>query len=620
MYVLTAAPLAPGIPYEELTYFSKDEVRPGDLVEISIKKRVVRALILHAKPAKEEKQEIRSALFGIKKITKILYRDYIHPTLFQAIELESMYHLQPIGRLIYDLLPEKYFSGRISPLLEQKIKPGFEVNLLQQPLAERIVRYRSIIRESFAKKSSVVIFFPTIHDLINSEKILAKGIEDYVVSFHSGLTEKKWNNSYKEITKNAHPLLILSTPSLLPWLREDLGTIVIEREQSQYYYGHSERYNMKNVLIRLARASRARVILGATLLSLDSYLMHEEREASDAMPIQYRNDLPIEVVPMQDESHTASPYLSKKALNLLHQMHKEKSGHYFFYAHRKGMYPTTVCMDCGTLFICDKCDRPYVLHKIGGVRTYVCHECENIIRIEEENSISCMHCGGWRLTTLGIATTGVEEELKSLGIPTFAIDGERTNTRSKVEKVYNAWRESDYGVLIGTEMAHNIFEEADEIVILSLDSLFSLPEYRTDEKVVYLISEMAEKIKNNGKIILQSRLTKMPVMKHLKSHSFIEFYKDTMKERKEMHLPPYFVVIKAKFHNLDNNYKEKLESEFTEFEPIFFEAGSGKTILFIHVPKKKWEEDREVKEKVRHILSYGDPEVNPLHFFIDSRS
>ena len=61
------------------------------------------------------------------------------------------------------------------------------------------------------------------------------------------------------------------------------------------------------------------------------------------------------------------------------------------------------------------------------------------------------------MQTLGIATTGVEEELERLGIPLFVIDGERTPTRTKAEKSIQRWKESPYGVLIGTEMAHNLY-------------------------------------------------------------------------------------------------------------------------------------------------------------------
>ena len=619
MYVLTIVPLADGVPHEELTYFSKESIEAGDLVEVPLRSRKIKGLVIFVTPAREQKQELRGAMFGIRKISKILSKNYIHPSLFQGIKEVATYNLMPLGKLVYDFLPEKLFIGKVSPLLEQKPKPGYDMLLLQHSYKERLSRYKSIIRESFAKKQSIVFFFPTITDLTHAEAIFARGIEEYVVSMHSALSEKDWASHYKMILESTHPMLILSTPSLLPWIRDDIGTIVLEREQSHYYYGHGEHYDMKDVLIKLAKASRAKLILGAHLLSLQAHHALEERVAHEVIPLQYRNDIPITVVSMTEEEKVASPYLSKKALQLLSHMHKEKRGHYFFYAHRKGMYPTTICSDCGTLFTCEKCDRPYVLHKIAGVRTFVCHECEHIIQLQGDTSTTCRKCGGWRLQTLGIATAGIEEELQSLGIPTFCIDGERTNTRTKVKKMYEAWKASQYGVLIGTEMAHNVLETADEIVVLSLDSLFSLPEYRTDEKILFLVTEMAEKVKKDGTVLLQTRLHKMPVMKYAKSHSFMEFYKETLRERNAIHLPPYYVVIKTKFYNLNDELRQKLETACKEFELFWFEAGGGKTLLFLHIEAKRYTEDIQLQETLRSILSMGEIEVNPLHFFSEGK-
>ena len=67
MYLLTVSPLANGIPYEELSYFSKIQVAPGDLVEITVRKRVCRGLVLSVVDEQEEKQHLKHASFVTKK-------------------------------------------------------------------------------------------------------------------------------------------------------------------------------------------------------------------------------------------------------------------------------------------------------------------------------------------------------------------------------------------------------------------------------------------------------------------------------------------------------------------------------------------------------------------------
>lgn len=620
MYLLTVSPLANGIPYEELSYFSKDEVHPGDLVEITIRKRVCRALVLSVVDAQEEKQSLKNASFVTKKISKIVVKGFLHQKLWSALFSSSSYILRNVGTVIYDLLSEKAFDELV-PLVVPQEERGFELLLLEQNYENRMLRFKTTIREMFSKKKSLVLFFPTITDLENAKDSLSKGIDDYVVALHSSLTDKQYAASYETLRKSEHPLLILTTPSLLPWIRSDLGLVVIEREHSSYYYTHGDHgYDMRTVLEFVCKASMIPCLLGSHMLSLRAHMLYNTKDAIEIMPLQFRNDANVLVVPMTEDNRTASPFLSRQALEILYALKTTKKGHYFLYAHRKGMYPTTICSDCGELFTCANCHRPYVLHKIGGMRTYVCHGCEAIIQLNEETSLSCRHCGGWRMATLGVATTGIEEELTRLGIPLFVIDGERTNSRAKVKKVYREWSESQYGILIGTEMAHNVLSGCDGIIILSLDSLFSLPEYRTDEKILSLVTEMAEKLHRGSAVssplILQTRLKNLPVIKQLTVPSFRDVYSTLLKEREQFLFPPYYTVIKASFENLSDDVRKRFEQELEPYTVFWFEQGRGVTLLFVHIREREWAHNEEVREKVKRVVMDAHPVVNPLHFFI----
>lgn len=621
MRILTVAPLTLGIPYEELSYFSKDDVTPGDLVEITIKRRICKALVLESNKAEEERQSLRSSSFTIKKVSKVLQKNFLDIKIWKALSYSSSCLLRPLGVIIYDLLSERSFE-MMSPITINKDSKGFEILLLEQSYETRIARYKTTIRESFSKKKSLVMFFPTITDLEYARDELARGIDDYVISLHSALTEKQYKEAFLRIKKEEHPILILSTPSLLPWVRNDLGLVIIEREHSHYYYTHGDNgYDMRFVLQALAQGSNIPCVLGSHMLSLYAHMMYQQKNAHEVMPLQYRNDSAIAVIPMHEENKSASPYLSRTALSLLHTAKVEEKGHYFLYAHRKGMYPTTICSDCGSLFTCNKCNRPYVLHKIAGIRTYVCHGCENIVHLDEDTTLACKHCGGWRMALLGISTGGVEQELERLKIPLFVIDGERTGSKTKVKKVYKEWLDSPYGILIGTEMAQNIIKECDGIIILSLDSLFSLPEYRTDEKILNLVTEMAEKVKTkegekNHRLILQTRLKNMPVLKQLVSPSFREVYETLLKEREKFLLPPYYTVIKASFTNLPDALRVRMEQEVEPYTVEWFEQGRGVTLLFIHIKESEWLNNQPVRDRIKQIVASGNPQVNPLHFFI----
>ncbi len=190
-----------------------------------------------------------------------------------------------------------------------------------------------------------------------------------------------------------------------------------------------------------------------------------------------------------------------------------------------------------------------------------------------------------------------------------------------MKKVYREWQESPYGVLIGTEMAHNVIDACDGIIILSLDSLFSLPEYRTDEKILSLVTEMAEKIKHKTpgvpSLILQTRLKNMPVVKQLVAPSFRDVYSTLLKEREQFLLPPYYTIIKASYDNLDDDVRKRLEQELEPYTVLWFEQGRGVTLLFVHIKESEWAHNDQVREKVKRVVYDARPVVNPLHFFID---
>jgi primosomal protein N' (replication factor Y) len=620
MLLLTVAPLVKGIPYEELSYFSKLDVSEGDLVEITIKKRVCRAMVLRVIALEDEKQSLKHASFTAKKISKILIKNFFPRSIWFSIRYSSSYNLRPVGEIVYDLLSEKSFE-LLTPFPDFLEDRGHELLLLEQNYENRLSRYKTIIREMFSKKKSLIIFFPSITDIEHAKVHLSKGIEDHVLVLHSSLSDKQYADNLSVLSSKEHPVLVLATPSLLPWLRKDLGLVVIEREHSHYYYSHGDHgYDMRMILISLSKSTKIPCLLGSHMLSLYAQKKYISKDATEVMPLLFRNDCALSIIEMTEENTTGSPYLSKQALELLRLMKINKRGHYFFYAHRKGMYPTTVCADCGELFTCKKCNRPYVLHKIAGFRTYVCHGCEHVVRVSQDTALTCSYCNGWRMMTLGIATTGVEEELSRLGIPVFVIDSERTPTRAKVKKIYKEWQEAPFGVLVGTEMAHNILTECDAVVILSLDSLFSLPEYRTDEKILTLISEMSEKVKQTRdgrrEFILQTRLRKVPVFKQLVSPSFREVYSTLLKEREQFLLPPYYIVIKASFENLEEDMRKRFEQELEPYPVFWFELGKGVTLLFIHIRESEWSHSEEVREKIKRVVYDAKPVVNPLHFFI----
>lgn len=612
LYLVT--PLSSGLPFDSLSYFSDADIALGSLVSVTVKKRKIPGVIISASSVENEKMAIKNASFAIKKIRDEDRRDFIDPEIISSLSKASQISLVYLPNLLRNLIPEKLLDEKRNFFIHaNKKEKRSEIHVLSLPKSDRITRYKSLIRESFAKRESIILFFPTIHELEKSCEELSKGIEDFSVKIHSK-TSVKYEKECDAKLAGEHSLLILSTPSLHPFVRDDIGHIVVENEISHHYINQGG-IDMRTIFTSLAKDLSLPLLFGSTLLSLERYELFKRGEAVDLMPLYMRSDDCFTLIKMDEEKRGNSPYLSVEVLRELEKMKQEGRGHYFIYTQRKGMYPTTVCADCSTLLTCETCDKPLVLHTIGSKKAYMCHYCETLTHITEENPVYCRKCHGWRMRMLGIASSGLEALLRESGIPVFVIDGERTKTKKELESALSKWQKEPFSILIGTELALNAIDSCDGSVIASLDSLFSLPEYSIDERVVALLVDMKEKTK--GTVYLQTRMSKNPLFAHLTDYSFHHFYTWSLDERKTLHLPPFFSVIKCTFTSLHQDEKEHIQKVLTDIkkEHAFFEIGGQKLLLFIHIKQEDWLQNEEERLTIKELCLNGKLEYNPQTFF-----
>jgi primosomal protein N' (replication factor Y) len=444
---------------------------------------------------------------------------------------------------------------------------------------------------------------------------LSKGIEEYTLLLHGEITLKE-ELEIEEKFKQSHPLLLLSTPSLWAFERSDLGFFIIENEMSHHYHSHFSSFDFRLLMKHLSLEFSLPLLFGSTLLSLTSFSLREDGSGTELTPLYLRADNAFKIISMNDEKRNSTPFLCIETLKELENMKELGKGHYFIYTQRKGMYPSTICADCSSLLLCVQCDKPLVLHSVGQNKAYMCHYCESFTTMSEDHPISCAHCGGWRMRLLGIASSGIEALLSKTGIPLFVIDGERTKTKKEVLSVYNAWMKEPLGVLIGTELALNILSECDNATIASLDSLFALPEYTTDEKIFSLLLTLKEKTK--GVPLLQTRMSTNPLFEYLSDYSFLRYYTWALEERKLLHLPPYYVIIKVEFKSLKDIEKNKITETLFEkkWEHVWFESGPQKMLLLLHIEEKLWFQERVVRDTVRSLCRAGVVSFNPENLFL----
>jgi primosomal protein N' (replication factor Y) len=290
---------------------------------------------------------------------------------------------------------------------------------------------------------------------------------------------------------------------------------------------------------------------------------------------------------------------------------------------RRGLASETVCGDCGTIVTCHHCKSPVVLHKSSaGVEAnfFLCHVCGERRSAHEK----CVICTSWKLVPLGIGIERVEDEIMKLApsLPCLRLDSDSAKTSAAAEKVVKRFSEASKGVLLGTEMLlHQTIEPADTSAIVSLDSLFAVPDFRIHEKVVHLI--LAVRGLSKETFLLQTRNPEEELLHDAITGHLANFYRREIALREQFHYPPFSTLIKVTVEGTKDSSTAIFEQLIAAIQPqnvsvfpAFVKTGPKKHALhgLIKVPRGGWP-DKKLGEVLTQLPRNSTININPESVF-----
>ncbi len=655
MYIISVTPFSKGIKKESLSYFSSKPIEPGKIVTVPLRKSSARGLVIKCSDGKNFKQQLKKATFEIKKIKGVAKNSLLSQVFILAAQETANFFATSPGAIIGSLVPKKvldepnkfqYKSYSCDKKTNAKKEDSVRSTttspkyIIQSPDSERYSDYKSLIRTQFAKNKSVFFCVPTIEDTFYADSILSKGIEKSTYVFHSKTTkqqiEKNWNN----ITTSARPVLIICTGSFLSIPRNDIGAVIVERENSGAYRTlNNPFFDIRRFAEIYAQNAGALLIFGDLLLRAETLWRYDQQEFIEYTPIKFRslNTARGKVIDMKKVRKQIkgkkSEYqiLSEQLEDLLLDAHN-KSKKTFLLASRKGLSPVVVCNDCGEIVKCDHCSSPVVLYagKISNGTTshsdpriaenhFKCHHCSSTRSAGE----TCKNCGGWNLNMLGCGIDKVVEKVAEL-VPEdnlFILDKDRARTHKKARDIIQKFKDSPSGVLIGTEMALlYLNEEIENVGVVTVDSMFSIPDFQIKERILNILLRAKSKALDN--FYIQTRNSDNPVFDEAVKGNLADFYRQEFIERKKFNYPPFSILIKISGFS---ESRKKLEKDFggianflsptkIQVYPAFTEIIKGKFRIngLIRIPRDEWI-DKNLSDKLRQL-------PNQFRVEIDSQS
>ena len=629
MKIIEVIPISRGIGRETLSYFTGEEIKPGAIVSVPLRSKTISGLVLTVQDVSDMKSSIKSAPYAIKKIEKLSHHDFLSPEFIESVIEAGRRSAATTGSILNTLIPkaileqvQKKINLPEAPTDFQHIHEEF---VLQAGFEERAGQYKSLIRESFARKQSVFVCTPSIQEARRIYEALAKGIENYTVLLHGGLAQGTLLKAWQSALESPHPLLIIGTGKFLCLPRKDVGLIVIEKENAKGYKSlHRPFLDIRTFAEIFAKKSKIKIVYGDLLLRVETLWRHESGECQEIISPSYRlrmqntNEQLVDMKPYSPSHGREFQILSDELISTIKKT-IEKKEHIVIFTVRRGLAPLTLCGDCGTIVECNKCHAPTTLHSytVEGEKQFffLCHSCGEKRTAEEH----CKNCDSWKLVMLGIGIQGLEKELQEQfpNAPLFKIDSDTTPTDKKVQAVMKKYMAEPGAILIGTEMMVPYLESVEHTAVVSIDALFSLPDFRIHERLLYTLLHLRQIAQKS--FILQTRAVEERIFDYALKSNILDFYRDEIAERQTFNYPPFSVLIKISLHGKKDTVQKEMENtkEFLKpFElalfPAFVKNADGQFSMHgvMKIPRKKWI-DEELVAKLRTLPPQFTIAVDP---------
>ncbi|WP_218354502.1 primosomal protein N' [Alteromonas lipotrueiana] len=372
------------------------------------------------------------------------------------------------------------------------------------------------------------------------------GIE--VAVLHSQITDTTRVAIWQQAREGELGIIIGTRSAIFTPLKYPGMLIVDEEHDESFKQQDGLRYHARDLAVMRARKENIPLVLGSATPSLETlnnalgkryqHLQLTQRAAGAAATMQHLLD--VRDQPMRFG-------LAEGTLALMRQ-HLSKGNQVLVFVNRRGYAPALLCHHCGYTETCQRCERPYTVHRLH--QRLQCHHCASTRPMPH----TCQSCGAKDLVTAGVGTEQLEQGLSQL-FPDAAqvrIDSDSVRGKDKLQTILNKINHQQYQLLIGTQIlskGHH-FPHVTLVVVLDCDGALFSADFRAPEKLAQLVTQLAGRAgraSKPGEMWLQTHNPGHPLLQDLVNNGYAHFARHALLERKMAQLPPYSaqVVIRA---------------------------------------------------------------------------
>ncbi|MFC1638297.1 primosomal protein N' [Patescibacteria group bacterium] len=583
---------------DQFFYYEFNEKIPiGSKVKAPFGRSKIEGIVIDVKSDFERMGNIK-----LKKIEKLLEKNFLTPEQIKLAQFISDYYLTSLGivmksfaiKKVKERKPFKYDTFPKKESIQNTKEQESAINKITEHNKDYVLKKNRFLLFGPASSGKTQVYFKSIKQIIKNEgqalvvlpelTSIAQETERYgsflgienIAILHSKIPKGTFFKNWQAI-KSGEAKIILGTRQSIFAPFNNLKIIIIDEEHdvSHKQWDMTPRYDARRSAEKLAEIHKAKIVLGSATPRIDTFFRAKQGEVQllKLPHLAFSKSRNVEIVSMVRErwNKNYSP-ISKKLEAEIQWMLKNKFQSILF-INRQGMSSFSVCKSCKTTFKCPKCERALVYQKNGY------HKC---IHCTYKSSFfpTCSKCQSNEFKNVGIGTQKIEKELEK----TFAsariqrIDADATKTIRAQEKIWKDFSSGKIDILIGTQMITKNWDlkNIGLSAILDADSLFSFPDYLTDEKAFAHISQTIGRSGRTGSRIKGTALVQTfhdenQIIQMAKSSDYEKFYEEEIENREMLKYPPFSHIIKILFQ--DEN-KDFAQQEVNEFYKEIYELGN----------------------------------------------
>ena len=493
-------------------------------------------------------KKITGYVVGISVKTKIKKLKYIIEVIDDSPVLDdnmlllakeiSDYYACSWGEAIECALPQAIRRGRKLPQISSAIsipnQNASEPFFLRDPNGgSRFIRYISEVRKVIEAGKSAIVAMPDIDSVMEFKSLAENELKVPIAALCRN--DPKETDEWSKV-KSAQVKLAVGTRAVIFAPFSNLGLIIIDEENNPVYkQEQAPHYNAREVAFMRAKRENVKLILGGAVPSLECYSKINKNEIGVEVGTGICANPEVKIMDMKFEFRKGDSkglILSKYLIDAINSSIIAKENVLLF-LNRKGFATYAFCHNCKTHIVCPRCNVGLVYYFDEKILS--CNHCNFRMALPE----ICPKCNAGYIKFKGAGTERVESEISRL-FPQAKIG-------------------LGQDIVISTSA---IFKQKgikfNLIGVLNIDNSLNRIDLRSSEKTFDLLSKL--KALTLKKLIIQTGSPKSPIFTSLEKNDPDIFYKDELKQRKQLGLPPYKHLALIKVRS-KNEFKTKASAE-----------------------------------------------------------